>query len=451
MAPSNAKTPIFLTKKEVVLVKPINPTPSEVLSFSTIDNDPHLEILCQTIYVYRSNTSLSPSQDDPKNTSPDPALVLKQALSKALVYYHPLAGKLKRQPDGTLQITCNSDGSFVFDWPSDSDCGYHPLLLQVTKFSCGGFTIGMGLCHAVCDGLGAAQFFRAMTELASGKNEPTIKPVWKRERLVGIVNTDEPFPVPDMNCFTKSPLLPTSNLYHECFNIDADTIKRIKTRLIENTRDHIAELKHLIENTTDQVPEITFTTVEVLTAYVWRSRFRALKQNPDGKTVLHLTVGIRNLVNPPLPEGYYGNAFVSANIVLSGKDLDKEQLCKIALLIKNSKKTASEADYITKALNFMEALRRKDMKIDETGASLVVTDWRHLKLVEELDFGWKGCVNMIPIRRRMLEFVSLCIFLPANMVNLGMEGGIRVLVSLPGGAMDVFKQEMDALKLGIGF
>ena len=55
----------------------------------------------------------------------------------------------------------------------------------MTKFACGGFTIGTALTHAVCDGFGVAQIIHALTELAAGKKEPTVKPVWQRERLLG--------------------------------------------------------------------------------------------------------------------------------------------------------------------------------------------------------------------------------------------------------------------------
>jgi hypothetical protein len=38
---------------------------------------------------------------------------------------------------------------FVLDFPSPQDKTY-PLVFMVTKFLCGGFTIGMGVSHALC-------------------------------------------------------------------------------------------------------------------------------------------------------------------------------------------------------------------------------------------------------------------------------------------------------------
>lgn len=459
------KTKSLLEKKDVVLVKPAEPTPNEVLSLSTMDSDYNLEILCQTLYVYQAN-NIHENGGKSSCSEKDPSLLLKQALSRALVYYYPLAGKLKRQTDdGMLQITCTGEGvpfleaksnellssfnyfdginvveigkQFVFDCPTDSQYGYHPLVIQVTKFSCGGFTIGMGLSHSVCDGFGAALFFRTLTELASGKLEPTVKPVWERERLVG-----KPYNLQELHhhlgLVSSSPYLPAKVISHACFNVDVESIKNLKNHLTEENKKN-----------KNQTPFENFTTLEVLGAYVWRSRYRALKQSADGNTRLCLAMGIRNLMKPSLSKGYYGNAFISANIDLLGKDLDNEPLSKVAILIKQSKKKSSTNDNIRESLDLLETMRRQKMKIETNGAALILTDWRQLKLLEEDDFGWKTCVNMIPLPWQMFGYIDLCIFMPPSRVNIcnAKEGGVRVLVSLPEPAMDRFKEEMAALKV----
>ncbi|KAJ4827659.1 hypothetical protein Tsubulata_040244 [Turnera subulata] len=463
-------TPIFLLeKKEVELIKPAKPTPLEVLSLSTIDNDPNLEILCQSIYVYQANCIPSngnahgPKQE--VNLLADPASVIKDAISKVLVHYYPLAGKLKRQTDGKLQITCNGDGvpfleatadcelstllhldgidveivkAFVFDFPSKSEHGYHPLVFQVTKFSCGGFTLGMGLSHSVCDGFGASQLFRALAELASGKSEPTVKPVWERHRLAVEKPSQEPvqFPV-DRDSLATSPHLPTTDILHESFFVSSESITRLKMQLMKQCGG-------------DETLKESFTTLEVLGAYIWRARFRAFELNPDGKTLFSLATGIRQRLNPPLPSGYYGNAFVGSNVIMTGRDLNERPLSSVVKLIKESKKQASCADYIWKQINMLDKVRELNIKIEVgSGASMVLTDWRQLRLLEELDFGWKALVNMIPVPWNMFGYVDLCIFLPPCNLDPSIKGGVRVLVSLPRASMPKFKEEMLALvKLG---
>ncbi|KAG5112211.1 hypothetical protein JHK82_035480 [Glycine max] len=146
---ANPKTPIVLNMKDLVIVKPSKPAPPELLALSTIDSDPVLNILY-------------------------PSHVIKEALSKAFVYYYPLAGKIVTFDDGKLGINCNVDGipfleatanyelsslhylegidvptsqKLVFDDDNPNNSHDHPLVFNVTKFLCGGFTLGMGLSH----------------------------------------------------------------------------------------------------------------------------------------------------------------------------------------------------------------------------------------------------------------------------------------------------------------
>lgn len=158
-------------------------------------------------------------------------------------------------------------------------------------------------------------------------------------------------------------------------------------------------------------------------------------------------MGIRHLLNPPLPSGYYGNAFVGSNLVMTGKDLNEGPLSRVAKLIKESKKHASNAHYIWSQISMLDKVRELNFKIDssDNGASMVLTDWRQLGLLEELDFGWKGLANMIPVPLKMFGFVYLCIFLPPCNLDPSTKGGVRVLVSLPRAVMPKFKEEMHAL------
>ncbi|KAG8387357.1 hypothetical protein BUALT_Bualt02G0013000 [Buddleja alternifolia] len=59
------------------------------------------------------------------------------------------------------------------------------MLLQVTKFSCGGFVLGAAIHHAICDGIGATIFFNAVAELARGSGQMAVDPVWDRTSLLG--------------------------------------------------------------------------------------------------------------------------------------------------------------------------------------------------------------------------------------------------------------------------
>ena len=51
------------------------------------------------------------------------------------------------------------------------------LLVQVTKFACGGFVVGVTSNHVAADGLGMAQFLQALGELARGTSPLSCIPV----------------------------------------------------------------------------------------------------------------------------------------------------------------------------------------------------------------------------------------------------------------------------------
>ena len=448
--------PLMLDMKNAVLVKPSKSTPFSILSLSTLDNIPDHNSLCQTVHVYQSE------KHDYPNGQLDPTNVIKEAISKALFYYYPLAGKLVKHADGKLRVHCNEDGvpfieaiancklsslhyldgsnteiakHLAFDLPSQDENGYqYPLGFKVTKFLCGGFTIGMGVSHVVCDGCGASQFFRAIVELASGKSKPSVKPVWERERLMGSI-TKQPLPSPmDDALAAVSPFLPTTNLMHECFKVDSESIRRLKISLMKELGDN-ETMKECI------------TSFESLAAYVWRSRARALKLSYDGKTLLSVTVGVRrHLLDPPLPEGFYGNAIVDANAVLTVRELNERPLSQIVNHIRESKKVAFTRDYIRDSINTFET-KVEDFNVEGTGAFMTLTDWKHLGFLENLDFRRNVLVNALPAPCNMFGSVGLCIFTPPSNSDSSMKGGVRIFVSLPSAAMPMFREEMEALRL----
>ncbi|KAM1011602.1 hypothetical protein ACFX13_047698 [Malus domestica] len=95
---------VNVSVRETTIVKPAEETPKQVLWMSNLD----LVILSKhtpSVYFYRR------SQTGGHPTSPffDPEL-LKGALSKALVPFYPLAGRLQQNETGRSEINCNGEG-----------------------------------------------------------------------------------------------------------------------------------------------------------------------------------------------------------------------------------------------------------------------------------------------------------------------------------------------------
>ena len=157
-------------------VKPAEPTWNGPQPLSELDQLSVIHV--STIYFYRPTQNWLSPPDTITNT-------LKESLSKALVPFYPIAGRLRWIGKGRLQIDCNAEGVQFFEAESESrfeDFGdFSPsaryeflfpgvdysvpihemplLLVQLIKFKCGGISLGLLISHAVADGPSALHFF----------------------------------------------------------------------------------------------------------------------------------------------------------------------------------------------------------------------------------------------------------------------------------------------------
>ncbi|RZC63167.1 hypothetical protein C5167_024929 [Papaver somniferum] len=122
---------------------------------------------------------------------------IKDSLANVLVSYYPFAGRLIINEDGKLVINCTGEGAvfveaevdccmdeirdfessnpktlpkLVYDRTSDAKnlLEIPPLAVQVTRFKCGGFILGVSVNHCIVDGLSLVEFLNSWGELARG-------------------------------------------------------------------------------------------------------------------------------------------------------------------------------------------------------------------------------------------------------------------------------------------
>eukprot|EP00253_Pinus_taeda_P002459 PITA_02459 len=142
-----------VTRKGVVLVPPLASTPKEFLYLPNIDDQGTLRFHIPVFQFYRFNPSV---KDE------DPARVIREGLAKVLVFYYPLAGRVRDAPT-------------VSSWSSARE--------KVTRLRSGGFILAIALNHTLSDAFGLVQFRNALAEMGKGATSPSVLPVWERESL----------------------------------------------------------------------------------------------------------------------------------------------------------------------------------------------------------------------------------------------------------------------------
>ncbi|CAI9106726.1 OLC1v1005945C1 [Oldenlandia corymbosa var. corymbosa] len=427
-------------------------TDDHVLQLSHLDTDRNLQVTFRYLRVYLN------SDDHENKPNSTPFQVITSALSAALVRYYYFAGSLRRRSssdDNRLELYCEagkgvpviraevdfplSSVNYLDDDPDEEfveglvpdptldEVMAHPMTLQLTMFSCGGFVLGAALHHSLCDGLGATLFFNAMAELARGANQIPVEPVWDRMKLLGTRNPPRiEFPIQEFLSLDRD--FPpysekTGRVVRVFFPVKDDWLDRLKGILFDQS-------------------SLKFTAFEALGAFIWRARVKASKI-PSNETVkFAYSINVRKIVKPPLPAGYWGNGCVPMYVVATAGDVVEQPIWKTAELIKKSKYNVSD-EYVRSFIDFQELNYDKGITAGTNISGF--TDWRHLGH-STVDFGWGGPVTVFPLSRNLLGSVEPCFFLPYSSVNQGPKDGFKLSVYLQEHAVGGFKEEMNRLK-----
>ncbi|KAF3436608.1 hypothetical protein FNV43_RR23700 [Rhamnella rubrinervis] len=391
---------LSVTRTRHSLVKPSEKTPSTTLDLSVLDKTPVLRCIARTLHVYRHGHDHGPA-------ATSSSTVIRGALSRALVPYYPLAGRLI---ESNLQIECSGQGVWfveafanttldalnyfddhhVFAIPYDDLLPHDqfpdgdPLVqMQVTGFACGGFVIGLKFCHSICDGLGAAQFLNAVGELARGAEHPRITPVWHRD----FINTSSSgVPLPHHVPPPPPPMQINYRLEQSIIDISMDNINKLKQEFKESTGGHIS-----------------CSTFDIVAASFWSCRTKAIliskleNDRPQETSTFVFFANCRQLLEPPLPEGFYGNCFFPVVIKAGSEWLAGASNGDVVKLIQQAKtKLPSEvAKYLNKKNGSQQ---EEDPFTPPVGYNtLFLSEWGRLGF-NQVDFGWGPPVHIIPIQ-----------------------------------------------------
>ncbi|XP_022148537.1 benzyl alcohol O-benzoyltransferase-like [Momordica charantia] len=439
MAISSINNFIFEVRRcQPELVGPRKATPHEFKQLSDIDDQESFRFHVPIVHFYKHN---------PNMEGKDPAKVIKKTLAETLVFYYPLAGRLREGPGRKLFVECTGEGVLFIEADADvtleefgdalqsqytylDDILYNvpnsdgivncPLLLiQVTRLKCGGFIFALRINHTMTDAFGLLSFMTAMAEIAQGASTPSVLPVWQR----ALLNARDP---PRVTCIHREydqlpnteNIIPLSEMAHRSVFFDQTEISALRKTLP-------AHLHHC-------------SSFDLITACLWRTRTIALQPHPDDEMRLLCIVNLRSKSNY-LPSGYYGNAFAFPAAVTTAGKLSQNPLGYAVELIRKAKAEMSE-EYIKSVADLMVIERRPNLTAVR---SYAVSDVTRAGF-DEVDFGWGKAIFAGPAVGGVATVPGLTSFY-VPFTNRKGEKGTVVPFCLPAPAMDRFVVQLDAL------
>ncbi|KAF2290781.1 hypothetical protein GH714_015434 [Hevea brasiliensis] len=342
--------------------------------------------------------------------------VLKDSLSRVLVPFYPLAGRLHWIGHGRLELDCNAMGVTFIEAESQSkleDFGdfsqfseyqhliphvdytlpLHeiPLLLvQLTRFHCGGFSISLTLSHVVVDGQSALHFISEWARIARGEPLGT-QPFFDRKvlRAGGPPISRTLFHHKE---FDELPLLIGQS------NNSEERRKKTTASQLKITKAQVEKLKSKANESKSMDNGGGYTRYETLTAHVWRSACKAREHKPEQPTAMGICIDSRKRMQPPLPDGYFGNAILDVIAVSTSGELVSKPLGFASSKIRDAIQNVT-SEYINSAIDFCKnqqdltkfqdiyALRGTDEGPFYGNPNLELVSWLTLPIYG-LDFGW---------------------------------------------------------------
>ncbi|XP_047947024.1 spermidine hydroxycinnamoyl transferase-like [Salvia hispanica] len=433
---------MVVSVKATHVVRPAEERPDETMYLNSGDQIKEI-VHTPTIYFYNHSPALEAA---------DVVSVLKDSLSKALAFFYPLAGRLHWSEAGgsRVELHCNGAGAPIFEAETDAaivDFGdftptqaIEPLipsfdyttplhhipmvLVQLTRFRCGGLSIGLGISHVMADGPSALHFVAEWTKLARGGG-PIAPPFLDRKAVES--NGEQRFE------FDPSALLPPPSL------IDQEEKSPIVVALLNLSKADIEKLR--VKANVDRVGDRGYSRFESVAAHIWRCTSEARGHAAEQQTSLVFVADFRNKLNPPLPKNYFGNALIRVEARDTSGSLVSEPIGAVARKLREAvEKVGDEGvrgylEYLSK-LEDVGRFRSLDNegrpKVAYYGnPNVVIISWVGLPLYGT-DFGWGNEVHVGP---GSVGFDGKAYILP----HLQEDGAFQVAIWLQENHMQAFK------------
>lgn len=391
------------------IVKPAKPTWSGRLALSELDQT-GMTTHVPTIYFYTRSS----------NNWQMVVQTLKTSLTTTLVHFYPLAGRLASITGGRLELNCNADGiPFIeayadvkladlddfFEYPifdqliPSVDYRNTPLeevpllLLQVTRFLCGGWSLGFCISHVAVDGQSALHFLSEWARVCRG--QPLDSPPYL-DRKVLRAGYPATTTCVNKNIEPHAQSSPPPLLLGQASN-ESERIQETTVTMLKLTENLVKKLQNVANENQNTDTKRRFTRYEAVTAHAWRTACKIRNLTPEQKTSIGICIDIRRRMNPPLPEKYFGNAIIDVIATGTSGELLSNTLGFVSGKIRDTIDQVND-EFVNSVIDFLKCQEDlsqfQDLQLikDEEGAfygnpNLGVISWITLPMYG-IDFGW---------------------------------------------------------------
>ncbi|KAH9617698.1 hypothetical protein KSS87_006946 [Heliosperma pusillum] len=388
--------------KDSIMIRPAKETPRVTLGLTSLD---------MIIRSPNSHTTIFFIYNPPHPSAKFDSETAKKALSEILVHFYPLAGRLKLNPNNDRYvIDCSGEGALYVEAETShtladfgdfgpgpelrklvipacdysGELGSIPLLMvQLTRFKCGGLCIGFALHHHVADGASLGLFLYSLLVVYRGYEVP-LHP--NHDRIIHLAPRNPPrvrFPHSEFD--PPMPIFPPNG----SLSGDSET----RQSLFNLSDEQINNLKQLaISELEDDYKNIRLSTYEVLTAHIWKSTCKARDLAHDQEVKLYIPVDGRFVLkNPSLPDEYFGNVLFFSVCSLKVCDIIYKPFWYIATKVHEAVRRMNDEEYMRSAIDYLET--RPGLPEPLMGAHksmyphLLVNSWAKMPL-HLADFGF---------------------------------------------------------------
>ncbi|KAJ3703755.1 hypothetical protein LUZ61_007460 [Rhynchospora tenuis] len=362
--------------------------------------------------------------------------VLKDALSKALVLFYPLAGRHVVGSDGRVELDCNAKGCFfviarlecTFDSinfqplselkhlfvPNIKMAGspFVMLMIQVTYLKCGGVVLGFAFNHVFGDARGSFHFIQTWASITRGDLSSIIPPSFDQTPLRA----------------RSPPIVKFDHTEYTGETITRPALTSIMTTKFRLSKDQVRTLK-------SRCSEVNFTKISsfcVIVSLVWKCYCVAQGLDPDSTSHIIFLVDIRDRLKPPLPRHHFSNAIVWRSLQSKVSKITSNPLRNVAESVRSAVDSVND-EYVRSLIDYLEIMKNEVFAKKQVPES-------HLRVVSisrmpvyDSDFGWGApyFASRWDVDENRTVYINN---------ESGESGGLEVVVTLDSATMHCFEK-----------